>query len=326
MDERGWCYPLRGPTLAAGRSAAPQAYPTRSRSARTPASHSRPRLLATCSPKSVAGRRSAMSRQKSGPQVSSIGMAFPLSSARKRLTGNGAGPDGQLVGPSGEPEGMAPTADPGEEMTLGVAFEVIRRNLFDAPLVHVAGRDQALHDQVPQPFGGIRLDLVVVGSHWLSWAPSTVTWMVPAPAAWIATAWFSSTACHPKAWRAHRRLARSLLRQPCFVLFLRGAGQRNSLGFVSCKSVVESLMALPTQHRQVIHVFHSQILVSPVMHIQTRGQITHLTTMPSPLKCQFPLGPPFGGIEIFEILRSVPLHASSTNSDRRSLPSTVTWR
>ena len=103
--------------------------------------------------------------EKSGPQVSSIGMATSLSSARKRLTGNGAGPDGPLVGPSGEPERMAPAADPGEEVALRVAFELIRRDLFDASLVHVAGRDQPLGDQVPQPLGGIRLDLVVVSCH-----------------------------------------------------------------------------------------------------------------------------------------------------------------
>ena len=59
-------------------------------------------------------------------------------------------------------------ADPGEEVTLGVAFELIRRDLFDAPLVHVAGRDQPLRDQVVQPLGGIRLELVVVSCHWLS--------------------------------------------------------------------------------------------------------------------------------------------------------------
>ena len=48
-------------TPAAHRSAAPTAYPRSSRSARTPVSHSRPSLLATCSPKQTGGRHSAMS-------------------------------------------------------------------------------------------------------------------------------------------------------------------------------------------------------------------------------------------------------------------------
>jgi hypothetical protein len=55
---------------------------------------------------------------KSGPEVSFVGMAFALSRARKRLTRTGAGPDGSIVGPSGEPEGVGPSADAGEEMAL----------------------------------------------------------------------------------------------------------------------------------------------------------------------------------------------------------------
>ena len=44
------------------RSAAPQANPVASRSARTPASHSRPSGPLTCSPRTTAGRHSAMRR------------------------------------------------------------------------------------------------------------------------------------------------------------------------------------------------------------------------------------------------------------------------
>ena len=55
------CRMCGAPTLAAHRSAAPQAYPKSSKSARTPANHSRPAALVTCSPKTVAGRHLAMS-------------------------------------------------------------------------------------------------------------------------------------------------------------------------------------------------------------------------------------------------------------------------
>ena len=60
------CRMCGAPTPAAHRSAAPTAYPSPSRSLRTPASHARPSLLATCSPKTIAGRHSAISPRKAG--------------------------------------------------------------------------------------------------------------------------------------------------------------------------------------------------------------------------------------------------------------------
>jgi hypothetical protein len=66
---------------------------------------------------------------KSGPEVSFVDMASPLSRARKRLTRTGAGPDRPVVGPAGKAEGMGPSADPGEEMALGISFEVGSPNI-----------------------------------------------------------------------------------------------------------------------------------------------------------------------------------------------------
>lgn len=54
------CRMCGAPMLAAHRSAAPTAYPSVSRLPRTPASQSRPRLLATCSPNATAGRQRKM--------------------------------------------------------------------------------------------------------------------------------------------------------------------------------------------------------------------------------------------------------------------------
>jgi hypothetical protein len=56
-------------------------------------------------------------------------MAALLSRARKRLTRAGAGPDGTVVGPSGEAQREAPAADAGEEMALGVAAQVVGQNI-----------------------------------------------------------------------------------------------------------------------------------------------------------------------------------------------------
>jgi hypothetical protein len=64
---------------------------------------------------------------KSGPEVALVGMATPLSRARKRLTGTGAGPDGS--GPPGEVKGVVPAADAGEEVDTVVADKVARPNI-----------------------------------------------------------------------------------------------------------------------------------------------------------------------------------------------------
>jgi len=61
---------------------------------------------------------------KSGPEVSLVGMALAVSSARKRLTGTGAGPDGPVGGPAGKGKGERPAADAGEEVALLEADEV----------------------------------------------------------------------------------------------------------------------------------------------------------------------------------------------------------
>lgn len=60
---------------------------------------------------------------------------------------------------------MAPDADPGEEVALGVAPEVVGSNIANIPFVHVARRDVPGSDQVAQPLRGIRIVLVVVGAH-----------------------------------------------------------------------------------------------------------------------------------------------------------------
>jgi hypothetical protein len=66
---------------------------------------------------------------KSGPEVSFVGMALSESRARKRLTRAGSGPDGPVVGPTGEAQGVGPSADSGEEMALRVSGKIGRPNI-----------------------------------------------------------------------------------------------------------------------------------------------------------------------------------------------------
>jgi hypothetical protein len=64
-----------------------------------------------------------------GPEVALVGKSCSLSGGAEWLAGTGAGPDGPVVGPPGEPEGVGPDADPGEKMALGVALEVDGLNI-----------------------------------------------------------------------------------------------------------------------------------------------------------------------------------------------------
>ncbi|ORE90223.1 hypothetical protein ATO13_23346 [Stappia sp. 22II-S9-Z10] len=60
-----------------------------------------------------------------GPQVPLVFDAPALAGRAERLARATSGPDGPLVRPSGEPECESPTADPGEEMALSEAAQVI---------------------------------------------------------------------------------------------------------------------------------------------------------------------------------------------------------
>jgi hypothetical protein len=62
--------------------------------------------------------------EKSGPEMAFIGMAFVLSSARKRLTRAGTCPDGLIIGPSCKAEGKGPSSNASKKVTLGVTFKV----------------------------------------------------------------------------------------------------------------------------------------------------------------------------------------------------------
>jgi hypothetical protein len=58
------------------------------------------------------------------PKIARIVGAKGLTSPRPRLAGTGAGPDGSVIWPSCEPQGVAPSSDAGEEMALNKSGEV----------------------------------------------------------------------------------------------------------------------------------------------------------------------------------------------------------
>ncbi|MGV1823306.1 hypothetical protein [Agrobacterium vitis] len=48
---------------------------------------------------------------------------------------------------------------------MDITLEVVGMDIHDAPFINVTRRDMASSDQVAQPLGRIRVDLVVVGRH-----------------------------------------------------------------------------------------------------------------------------------------------------------------
>jgi hypothetical protein len=99
---------------------------------------------------------------KSGPQVPLIGVALSFASARKRLTGTGAGPDSSGVFKSGPTQGERPSADSGEEMALVVVSDFIGFHLQNASAVHIPRRQVALRYQFAQPRARLQIVVVVI--------------------------------------------------------------------------------------------------------------------------------------------------------------------
>jgi hypothetical protein len=96
-----------------------------------------------------------------GPQVPWIVDTGAFAGDRERLTRAGAGPEGPIGGKPGNPGCERPSANPGEEVTLGVAVEVMRLKILDAAFVDHARRQLAQPDHFPQPRRGLRIELVV---------------------------------------------------------------------------------------------------------------------------------------------------------------------
>jgi hypothetical protein len=80
------------------------------------------------------------------PKVARIGAASLGASTRERLTGATSGPALSVVRPSGEPQGVAPSPNPGEEMALSESSKVGWLYVNDAPGIDFAISNQPLSD------------------------------------------------------------------------------------------------------------------------------------------------------------------------------------
>src|SRR5688500_9028317 len=85
---------------------------------------------------------------------------------RERLARATAGPALSLVRPASEAEGVAPSSDAGEEMSLGESSNIVGCYIRNTSFVDFPISYQVLLGQFAQPRRRKRINFVVVGSHW----------------------------------------------------------------------------------------------------------------------------------------------------------------
>jgi hypothetical protein len=94
--------------------------------------------------------------------VTLVGISFPPSSNRERLTGAASGPNRLICWPSCESEGERPSADSGEEMALTVSLEVFRPYINYTPFVNFAGRNKSRLNEIAKPSDSILFIFIVI--------------------------------------------------------------------------------------------------------------------------------------------------------------------
>lgn len=110
---------------------------------------------------------------KSGPKVAFVVFRFALSGNAEGLAGATAGPDGLIIGPAGETEGVGPASDSSEKVALAEFFEFAWLDIYDAPFIDHTRSDVASLDEFPQPFCGFAIVFIVV-VHFASVVESTM--------------------------------------------------------------------------------------------------------------------------------------------------------
>lgn len=92
-------------------------------------------------------------------------MSLALAGGAEGLAGTTACPNKSVVRPPGKPEGVGPSADSGEEVGLRVSSDVIGLYLPYVPFIYVPRGDLPVGDELAEPRGGERIELVVIDRH-----------------------------------------------------------------------------------------------------------------------------------------------------------------
>jgi hypothetical protein len=102
--------------------------------------------------------------EERGPEVPVVALGFPLPRRRERLTGAASGPHG-AVAPPGEGEGVVPASNARKEVNPVKSSNVICRHVADVAPIDFPRGNQAVADELAQPLGGLRVELVVIRPH-----------------------------------------------------------------------------------------------------------------------------------------------------------------
>lgn len=109
------------------------------------------------------------------PEVAVVVEAFLITGEAEGLAGARASPNRSIVSPTGRPEGVRPSANPGEEVALRVGPKVIGSDINNTPGVYVAGSYEPARDQCAEPVRSKRLDFVVISGHAAALAGRSLT-------------------------------------------------------------------------------------------------------------------------------------------------------
>jgi hypothetical protein len=106
--------------------------------------------------------------EEGGPKVPLISKPFSFACRGVRLARATSGPTGSIIGPTSESEGVAPSSDSGEEVTLGVSCKIAWLDIFNGPFINIARGNMVRRNQVAKPSSDEWIDFVVVGGHVVS--------------------------------------------------------------------------------------------------------------------------------------------------------------
>jgi hypothetical protein len=100
-----------------------------------------------------------------GPEVALVVESSALACGAEGLTGAGASPNGNVIWPPGEAQGVTPDADAGEGVELGESSHVVGGKLRNAASIDCSWCDVASGHEVGKPPPRVGVELVVEGRH-----------------------------------------------------------------------------------------------------------------------------------------------------------------
>jgi len=97
------------------------------------------------------------------PEMAIVSEPAATACRAERLAGAGHCPDGAIVAPASQPEGVGPESNACEEVDLGVAVEVGGQDIADVSGVDMSGNNVPCSGEVSQPQGTVSVGVVEVG-------------------------------------------------------------------------------------------------------------------------------------------------------------------